>query len=239
MLAGAVSLLEHVGYTLADAIVTYTPSMADELGLKRYAHKLYTDGARYVDLDHFRPKTAFEERPLTVGYLGRLDAEKGVPTLVEVAKRLPKEIGFRFVGDGDYRDIVERELEEDFESGRVKLTGWVDHAEVPAQLDQMRLLVLTSEPTEGLPTAILESFACGTPVCATPVSGIPDVIRNGGTGFLIDEIDPDTVAETITEAMDNGTLHEMSDRCRKVAEREFGFDAAVSRYHHIIRAVAN
>ncbi|MFC7132396.1 glycosyltransferase [Salinibaculum marinum] len=236
-LAGLVSLLEHSGYIVADAIVAYTPSMADELGLNRYAHKLHTDGARYVDVDHFQPEGPFEARPLTVGYLGRLDVEKGIPTLVDVVKRLPEEIGFRFVGDGDYREVVERELADELESGRVELTGWVDHDEVPAELNQMRLLLLTSEPTEGLPTAILESFACGTPVYATSVSGIPDVVRDSDTGFLMDELDSAVVAGTVAQAVETGTLAEMSERCREMAETGFNFEAAVKRYREILASV--
>lgn len=238
LLAGLVSLLEHAGYTVADAIVTYTPAMADELGLGRYEHKLHTDGARYVDVDRFSTETAFDDRPLTVGYLGRLDVEKRIPTLVDVVDRLPADISFRFVGDGDDRDTIERELATDIDAGRVTVTGWVDHDEVPAELNRMRLLLLPSEPTEGLPTAILESFACGTPVYATPVSGVPDVVEHGETGFLMDEPDPDVIAETITEAIRDGSLDRMSDRCRSRAEEEFSFDAAVERYRRILTSVA-
>jgi len=58
-LAGCVWLLEWFGYHLSDAIITYTPSMADELGLDRYADKLYPNGARYVDTDQFYPHVDF------------------------------------------------------------------------------------------------------------------------------------------------------------------------------------
>jgi glycosyltransferase involved in cell wall biosynthesis len=238
-LSGLVSVLEHAGYTAAHAIVTYTPSMAEELGLGRYDHKLHTNGARYVDTDRFAPTMPLEERPVAVGYLGRLDVEKDVPTLVEVAERLPDVIQFRFVGDGDYRDAVERNLAEEIEAGQVDVTGWVDHDEVPRELNRMRLLLLVSEPTEGLPTAILEAFACGTPVYATPVSGVPDVVREGETGYLMTSRDPDTVVERITDAVESDTLVPMSSACRTTAEKEFSFDAAVERYRTILQSVGN
>ena len=236
LLAGVVSLFEHLGYLLANAIVTYTPSMADELGLAPYRKKLYTNGARYVDTAKFAPKTPFKDRPVSVGYLGRLDAEKGIPTLVEVAKHLPDNIQFHFIGDGDYREKVERELSEEIENGDVTLAGWVDHEKVADELNKLRLLLLSSEPTEGLPTAILESFACGTPVYATPVSGVPDVVQPGITGYLMTEQDPDTIVTTIERAMETGALVEMSDMCRQRAETEFSFEAAVERYREIIQS---
>jgi len=235
-LAGLVSLLEHTSYTAAHAIITYTPSMADQLGLGRYEKKLYPDGARYVDTDQFAVTTDFEDRPVAVGYLGRLDVEKDVPTLVEVAKRLPDNVEFRFVGDGDYRETVEEELADDVERGQVTVTGWVDHSQVPTELNRMRLLLLTSE-TEGLPTAILEAFACGTPVYATPVAGVPDVVQDSETGFLITDSNPDAIAERIRQSMENRSLLSMSEECRKMAEEEFGFEAAVERYRLILSAV--
>jgi len=238
-LAILVSLLEHGGYAIADAIITYTPTMADELGLGRYQEKLYTDGARYVDTERFVPTTPFEDRPIAVGYLGRLDVEKDVPTLVEVAKRLPDGIQFRFVGDGDYRSDIERELAEEIEAGKVEVTGWINHEDVPQELNQMRLLLLTSEPTEGLPTAILEAFACGTPVYATPVSGVPDVVSRDETGFLMNEIDPDIVSEQITNIIESDILTEMSAECRTTALADFSFETAAERYRTILRSIKN
>jgi len=94
-------------------------------------------------------------------------------------------VTFRFVGDGGLKSWLEAELAAEIEQGAVETVGWVDHDEVPTELNRFRLLVLPSEPTEGLPTVILESLACGTPVYATPVSGVPDVVRDGETGFLM------------------------------------------------------
>ena len=236
-LAGTVRCLEHLSYRTAHALITYTPSMADQLGLSRFEKKLYTNGIRYVNIDQFFPRIPFEDRPWTIGYLGRLDDEKNVPLLIEVADRLPDNIMFRFVGDGDYRSTIEASLHERIESGQVKLTGWVDHDQVPMELTRMRLLLLTSEPTEGLPTAILESFACATPVYATSVSGIPDVVKENETGFLMTSEDPTVIATTISSAMESETLTEMSHRCRAKAESDFSYDAAVERYHAIFESI--
>ena len=237
-LAGAVALLERAGYRLADAIVTYTPSMAAELGLDRYEHKLYPNGARYVDTERFRPTTPFEERDRVVGFLGRLDEEKGVRTLAEVAKRLPDDVTFRFIGDGDLRPWLERELAAGIETGSVEITGWVDHEEVPAQLNDLRVLVLFSAPTEGLPTVILESMACGTPVLATPVSGVPDVVREGETGFRLDGDEPERIASDIESIMARSDPGTVSGRGRALIEDSYDFDAAVERYRAILRGVA-
>jgi glycosyltransferase involved in cell wall biosynthesis len=166
-----------------------------------------------------------------------LDVEKGVDKMVEVAKLLPDDIGFLFVGDGDYREMAESELADEIEDGKVEMVGWVEHDEVPEYLNRIKLHILISDPTEGLPTIILESFGCGTPVYATPVSGVPDVVSEGETGFHItrDDYDPAEIAERVNRMFsDNSNLPRMSSNCRSLIENQYSFSAAVSRYEKIL-----
>lgn len=235
-LASIVRTLERIGYWMADAIITYSPSMADELGLRRYNKKLHTDGARYVETDVFYPRVPYEDRERRVGFLGRIDEEKRIRELASVAKRLPDDITFVFAGDGELAGWLQEELKEEIEAGTVEYVGWVDHENVPEQLSRLQLLVLPSQPTEGLPTVILEAFACGTPTYATPVSGVPDVVREEETGFLLEEPDPEIMAERIESALDED-LSEMSQRCRQLIEDEYSLEAARERYERILNSI--
>jgi len=174
------------------------------------------------------------DRKKVIGFLGRLDEEKGVRKLTAIAKRLPDHITFRFIGDGDLYDWIRSELEAEIEDGSVELTGWVDHKAVPQELSKLQLLIMPSHPTEGLPTVILESLACGTPVYATPVSGVPDVVREGETGFLLPNIEPKKIAVQIEELCRTDDLAKMSDNCQQLIKREYSFEAAVDRYQDIL-----
>ncbi len=234
MLAGSVWCLEEVGYRLADAIITYTPSMAEELGLDRFESKLYPNGARYIDIEKFCPQVPFKKRENVVGFLGRLDEEKNVRMLATVAKELDDDVIFRFIGDGDLCQELEQELAEEVSAGEVEFTGWVDRKRVPAELSELRLLILPSEPTEGLPTVILESLACGTPVLATPVSGVPDVVREGETGFLINDLDCVELVKIIETNIVCENLSEMSENGRTLVETEYSFEVAVERYRTVL-----
>jgi glycosyltransferase involved in cell wall biosynthesis len=236
LLAGSVALLERVGFAVASGVVTYTPSMAEELGLNPEAPDVHPNGARYVDTERFDVRTPYEERGRVVGYVGRLDEEKGIRQLAAVARRLPDDITFRFVGDGGLRDWLAAELDDEITAGRVELAGWVDHDEVPAELDRLRLLVMPSRPTEGLPTTILEAMACGTPAYATPVAGIPTVVRDGETGYLLRADDPAAIAARIERILDADDAAAVSRQARDLAVSEYSFDAAVRRYEAILRA---
>jgi len=238
LLAGSVWVLEQIGFLLADHIVTYTPSMAEELDLGRYDSKLHTSGARYIDTERFAPAVPFEERDRVVGFLGRLDEEKGIRTLARVAQLLPEDVTFVFAGDGQLSEWAAAELADEREADRVELTGWVDHEDVPAVLNRFQLLVMPSQPTEGLPTVILEAFACGTPVYATPVAGVPDVVREGETGFRMRALDAEVIAADVEGILARDDLPAISDRCRQLVEDEYSFGAAVDRYRAILAAVS-
>jgi len=235
-LAGLVRTLERAGFAAANGVVTYTPAMARQLDLDPDSSRVHPWGARYVQTDRFAVQTPFADRERRVGFLGRLDEEKNVRGLAAVAKRLPEDVVFTFVGDGDLREWLETELAAEIESGAVEMRGWVDHDEVPAELNRLRLVVLPSEPTEGLPTSILEALACGTPVYATPVSGVPDVVRDAETGFRMDDTDPDAILADLESILEREDLAAVSRNGRELIEAEYSFAAAKRRYRDILLA---
>ncbi|KZX48311.1 glycosyltransferase family 4 protein [Haloarcula sp. K1] len=235
-LAGAVRALERAGFAAAHGVITYTPEMARQLDLHPESPTVYPMGARYVRTDEFRVQQPYADRDRVVGFLGRLDEEKGIRELASVAAELPGDVTFRFIGDGDLREWLETELASEIERGAVELTGWVDHDDVPDQLNDLSLLVLPSQPTEGLPTTILEGLACGTPVLASPVSGVPDVVREGETGFLLDSREPAALRQTILDILDRDDLDSISENGRDRIDTEYSFEAACERYRSILVA---
>lgn len=235
LLSRPVWVLERVGYRVSNTVLTLSPAMSEDLGLTGYGPKLHECGTRPVDIDRFRPKIPYSDRECQIGYLGRLDEEKGVDTLIDVVGQLPEEIQFTFIGDGALRDQIEKELEEEIKHGSVEVTGWVDHKEVSNRLNELRLLVMTSK-TEGVPTTALEAMACGTPVAATPVGGIPDVVADGETGILFPDDDPYAVDERIETALrDEGGLERMSENARQFVVNNYAFDVVVEKYKRVFR----
>ncbi|KOX92729.1 glycosyl transferase family 1 [Haloarcula rubripromontorii] len=233
-LAYTVRTLERAGFAAAHGIITYTPEMARQLDLHPESPNVYPTGARYVRTDEFRVQRAYTDRGRIVGFLGRLDEEKNIRELATVAARLPDDVTFRFIGDGDLRSWLSSELAAEIERGAVELTGWVDHDDVPDQLNDLSLLVLPSQPTEGLPTTILEALACGTPVLASPVSGVPDVVREGETGFLLDSREAAVLHETILNILERDGLDRISENGRDLIESQYSFEAACERYRSIL-----
>jgi len=187
----------------------------------------------YVDIDNFVEGHELSKNEVNVGYLGRLEEHKGIPALLSafelLAQRHP-EMSFYIGGDGPLSAQTEAL------SNRVKsieYNGFVAESEVPAFYSSLDLFVLPSQ-TEGLPNVLLESMACGTPVLATPVGGIPDVIDDGENGYLLEDANAETIQRTVSQIVEDGSFGRAGDQARQTVEDQFTYEAAIERYEQII-----
>ena len=133
--------------------------------------------------------------------------------------------------DGQLRGQVEEDANK--LNNKAKFVGWIPHDELPEYLNVLKLLVLPSY-TEGLPNIMLEAMACGTPVLATPVGGVPDVINDGETGFIMEDNSPASIAENVIRALNPPDFEEIAQNARALVEREFTYEKAVERYRNIL-----
>jgi glycosyltransferase involved in cell wall biosynthesis len=186
----------------------------------------------------FKCRSNAADRPLLIGYLGRLSPEKGIDILIQVIKLMTiwdNDIKVLIVGDGPLRGTIERELESQIRNGKVKLLGWLPHEKIPEFLSKIRLLLMPSY-TEGLPSALMEAMACGTPVIASRVGEIPNVIIDGENGLLIDKLIPHNVVSLVLELIRNEKrLRMMSTRCSTYVIEFFKEDEAIRAWKKILR----
>ena len=133
-----------------------------------------------------------------VAYLGRLAPQKDVGTLLAAFARLPAGPQLLLVGDGPDRAALQRLAQRC--GGRVQFTGFVPHAQVPAVLQHVDLLVLPSL-YEDLSSALIEAMAAGLPVVATRVGGTADLVRHGVNGLLVAPRDPAALAAAISQVL--------------------------------------
>ncbi|WP_342733644.1 glycosyltransferase family 4 protein [Bradyrhizobium sp. B117] len=122
----------------------------------------------------------------TLVCVGRLCEQKGQLLLVETIAELVKEgIGVRLVlvGDGEFREPIERLISENGFADHVRITGWATAAEVKQEILNARALILPSF-AEGLPVVLMEAMVLAKPVLSTFVAGIPELVIDGGTGWL-------------------------------------------------------
>ena len=233
------NLLERANFSLSDMLIVQSESAVEFLNLDRYKQKLVTTGARYIDKDLFQIKKELRERKNLVGYIGRLGEEKGVMNFVKaIPLILERQDNLKFFlgGHGPLRERIEDKLRNSNIDQKVELTGWISHDKVVDYLNELKLLVLPSY-TEGLPTIVLEAMACGTPVLATPVGGIPDVIKDEETGFILGDNSPECIAENVMRVLNHSNLEEIVKNAGELIEREYTYEAAVERYKKILEGI--
>lgn len=239
-LSGMISILSRACCTIADRIVLYSRSHVKEWGLENLREKIIVAPRHYVDFRHFTMKLDLRARDNKVGYVGRLSEEKGIlnfiDSLAEAARSLPN-LEAVIVGDGPLLETAKRSLLDRGLEERVTVSGWVPHEELPTVLNRLKLLVVPSY-TEGLPNIILEAMACGTPVLATKVGAIPEIVSDRETGFLLTDNSPGTIARGIIEAMTSPELDKVSGNARRFVEFEFNRENAIRRWQKVLEDFA-
>jgi glycosyltransferase involved in cell wall biosynthesis len=237
-LAGALELAKTGAFALSDHIIVESKSLIYWLNLGRYAKKVDV-GPTYVDTDVFKPQKNVNNRRNVIGYIGILAESKGVKQFVQsiplvIEKNL--EVEFLIGGTGPCYPEIRRMILNYKLLDKVKLMGWIPNSEVHKYLNRLKLLVLPSA-SEGLPNIIIEAMSCGTPVLATGVGGVPDVVKDGETGFILENDSPEFIARNIVKVLESDNLDKVSKKARHLIETKYSYEAAVERYRKILESI--
>jgi glycosyltransferase involved in cell wall biosynthesis len=232
----AMSLLLRANCLLSNRIILYSDLMK-ERNVEPYRRKITIAHRHFLNFSEFTFKNNLEQRENIVGYIGRFDAEKGILNFVEaIPKTLAKQqdVKFLIIGEGELEDAVRTSLAHNSLDNRVKVSEWIPHNELPNCLTKLKLFVLPSY-AEGIPNTMLEAMACGTPVLATSIAAIPDVIKDKETGFLLRDNSPACIADGIVKTLSYPNLRQVSINARKLVEKEFRYENVVKIWENVLR----
>lgn len=188
-----------------------------------------------VDLKRFspkgRPKALVEKycidaSELVVGFSGRLSEEKAPDIFVEVANLCRQCGNVRFVmtGAGPLTKSISDKVRALPRGIRFEFAGLVD--DVGQYLALYDVLVLPSR-FDGRPLVVMEALACGVPVIASNVGGLPDLVSDGKNGYLVPPADARTIADRIVRLADNRPLlATLKEDARKLAEEKLDANLA-------------
>ncbi|MBI2078968.1 MAG: glycosyltransferase [Euryarchaeota archaeon] len=179
----------------------------------------------------------------TILHVARLTEKKGTMDLLEafrgvVASRPRARL--TIVGDGPLRAQVEAFVREKGLADHVRLLGTLDRrADVLDQMRRARIVCLPSVTaqngdTEGLPMVLVEAAALGRPIVATRHAGIPELVRGGQTGWLVQEHDTVALREALLSLVDNrARCTSMGREARQVVEERFELGRQVDRLEEL------
>ena len=160
-----------------------------------------------VNTGIFRPGT--QRKDNTLLYVGRLTPIKCLHVLLESLNYIRTPTHLVIVGppswDQGYYQLLMKSIRAQNQKGKHEITylGRVDQAQLIACYQEASILVLPSL-LEAFPIVVLEALSCETPVVATPVGGIPEVIKDGENGILVPVNNHLELAKAIQRLLDNG-----------------------------------
>jgi len=163
-----------------------------------------------------------------VGILGRIFPIKNHRLFLESAARVAEQetnVRFVIVGDGILRSETERYAQDLGIHQKVIFTGW--RRDLPRIYADLDVLVVSSN-NEGTPVAAIEAMASGCPVVATRVGGLPDVVHDGETGYLVPSQQPEALATATLELIRNPQRAEqMGQRAQRSVKERFSVQRLV------------
>lgn len=187
-----------------------------------------------------RPKALVEKYridavDLVVGFSGRFSDEKAPDVFVDVAKlcRECKNLRFVMTGTGPLTESISERVQALPAEVRFEFAGLVD--DVDQYLRLYDVLILPSR-FDGRPLVVMEALACGVPVIASSVGGLPDLVSDGINGYLVPPADARTIADRIIRLAENRPLlATLKEGARKMAEERLDANLACRDFEASLR----
>ncbi len=224
-----------------DAAVALTPDLGDELGELGFTGPIwpipnFRDPEPFVAVDrdeaarHLRTELALPDGVGLVGFVGHLIEQKRPDRALDalVAMRaLGEDVHLVVAGDGPLRASFERDVAARGLGTYVHVLGHRD--DIAQILGAIDVFILTSD-SEGLPGVLIEAQMAGCPIVTVPVGGVRDLVDDGETGVVIDDLDHDELAVRVVGLLRDPQLRgRLGERARRRAVR-FSSSAAASTY---------
>lgn len=233
----------HRSYDKIDTIITPSRFMKNKLDEGGYSDKTvylqnFLSRSQAVSAKKVINVKKFEEKEPYFLFFGRLSQEKGIITLIHAfllasgiehgmreedsipqEKIIPSNWTLHIVGDGPERQRIEKLIESAGSEAkrRVKVLGRKEGNMLQQEVGDARFSVLCSEWYENMPYSGLESLAAGTPIIGNNIGGIPEIVINERTGFLVRQPSVNLLADALcmSAAVSNESYKYMQKESRK------------------------
>jgi glycosyltransferase involved in cell wall biosynthesis len=224
-------------YRLAHRVITSGDAVADVVAGAGVARDRIVSISPGVDMRRFHPdvsgsgvRAELGLRGPAVGLVANVRGSKGHRFFLEAAREVlaaAPHTRFVIVGDGVGFEDVRRRVRELSLDGPVIMTGF--RRDIPELMAAFDLLVLPSIKSEASSQVIPQALAVGTPVVATSVGGIPEVVRDRETGRLVPAEDPAALAEAVLDVLaDPARARAMARAGQRLVHERLTLDAMMA-----------
>jgi len=187
-----------------------------------------------VDINKFKKNNHIKKEFIT--FIGRFTYIKGIDIFINVIKNLYKKnknLRFLIIGDGPLRNIVKEAKK------RFPITHFINYPyENIEKIYNMSKLIFLTSRFEGLPTILLESLACETPVVAPNVGGISEVLIPNKNGIFFDNNQfNESIKKSLNLFNDENILKEYGKNGRNLIEKRFSWDVITDKIENVYKEV--
>lgn len=171
-------------------------------------------------------------------YVGRLSPEKGIATMLEAWRQLPGDLGLRIVGEGPLEPLIRRHAADD---PRITLLGVRPHDEVLAMMRDAAVLLFPSEWYETFGRVAIEAYAVGTPVIASDLGAVAEIVEPEVTGLRFTAGDAGDLACKVQDLLrDPQRLARLRQSARAAFEARYSTERNIELMTTLyLRAIAN
>jgi glycosyltransferase involved in cell wall biosynthesis len=212
----------------------------NNLGLK--AKNVYT-AYNPVNLETFNLSSGAEKKSdciVNILYAGRFDLGKGIEYLIEAIPSIVKNhdnCSFVFVGDGPIRPHTEKLAKKLGVSKHIIFEGFVPYSSISKYYQQCDIVVVPSVWHEPFGRSVIEAMACGKPVVATKVGGIPELVKENETGLLVEPASSEELAKGLIALICDEKLRvRMGMMGRRVAKEKYNTEVSAG---NVLRVYEN
>lgn len=220
-------------YELIDIYIA--PSMfvkneVKKMGFKREVFCL----PNFVNLDEFIPGYEFNNE---ICYFGRLSYKKGIGTLIDAVKGL--DIVLKIIGTGPLMESLKLKVKNE-KIENVRFLGHQTGNELRSEIRKSMAVVVPSEWYEIFGRVVIEAYALGKPVIAARIGAIPELVKEGKTGYLFNAGDvEDLKSKILTFCEEQDKVLEMGKNARKFVEEKFNseihYEKLIEVYSRVMR----
>jgi len=192
-----------------------------------------------VDTELFRPAERCERPGPVVGFLGRVDRDKGVLDLLEAFARARADVPevrptLRIAGKGDAVPLLRSRADALGLADEVTLPGRLPHAAVPGYLADLDVLAAPTRVSEPFGIVAVEAAAAGTATIASRLGGLAETVVDGVTGRLVEPGDVDGLTAALRQALaDPSTNAAQGAAARERAERVYSWAGITDRFEEL------
>ena len=184
-------------------------------------------------------------------FVGRLVEDKGIETIISLSKKLQKQVyllGTNVKNSNFWNDVIKPNIDDNF----IHHFGYLDKSKLQIHYKNARLFLFPIKWEEPFGLVMIEAMACGTPVVAYARGSVPEIVRDGETGFIVNPSDQDirgdfiikkTGIEGLEEAinkiysMPEDEYKKMRLNCRTHVEKNFTVERMVDEYEKVYQEI--